>query len=72
MTESQLSTEVFQEVAQRAVEAVAEAVAGNDVLVEASVDNNGTVYFLIGVVVVFGVALLVVICFCVVAYRVPG
>ena len=71
MTESQLSTEVFQEVAQRAVEAVAEAVAGNDVLVEASVDN-GTVYFLIGVVVVFGVALLVVICFCVVAYRVPG
>ena len=71
MTESQLSTEVFQEVAQRAVEAVAEAVAGNDVLVEASVDN-GTVYFLIGVVVVFGVALLMVICFCVVAYRVPG
>ena len=71
MTESQLSTEVFQEVAQRAVEAVAEAVAGNDVLVEASVDN-GTVYFLIGVVVVFGVALLVVICICVVAYRVPG
>ena len=71
MTESQLSTEVFQEVAQRAVEAVAEAVSGNDVLVEASVDN-GTVYFLIGVVVVVGVALLVVICFCVVAYRVPG
>ena len=57
---------------------MADALSGNeDVVVEASaslvdVTSGSTVNVLIAVVVVFGVALLLVVCFCVVAFRVPG
>ena len=74
MPQSDLTTEVVREFTERAVEAITESVSGNEnVVVEASVAvGNNTVTFLIVVVVVFGVALLFVCCFCFVAYRVPG